>query len=102
MLKNSARNWALKRSFNLKVLNTEKSTFLKPESRKRFRPIVPKVPALGGVITDLPDTKQPPSWSVPRSGATAVHCPHIAVESEGEKKLSIPETPLTTLQPLAP
>ncbi len=42
--------------YGLKVLHTEKSTFLKPVSRKMFRPIVPKVPALGGTMTDLPDT----------------------------------------------
>jgi hypothetical protein len=40
----------------------------------RFRPIVPKVPCLGGTITELPDTKQPPLLSVLRSGATFVHC----------------------------
>src|ERR1700733_14385295 len=57
-LKNSARNWSPNRSWNLKFLNIEKSTFRKPESRKMFRPIVPKVPALGGTMTDLPETKQ--------------------------------------------
>src|SRR2546427_9144938 len=53
-LNSSHRNWALYFSLNVKVLNTEKSTFLKPESRKMFRPIVPYVPTLGGTITDLP------------------------------------------------
>src|SRR4029077_16524224 len=73
MLKSSTRNSAPNRSLNIKVLNTEKSTFLKPESRKMFRPIVPKVPAVGGVMTDLPETKQPPIFSVVGSGATAAH-----------------------------
>src|SRR5260370_37457334 len=65
MLKNSQRNSAPNRSLNLKSLNTEKSTFLKPESRKMFRPIFPKVPAQLGVRTELPfvDTKQPPAPS---------------------------------------
>src|SRR2546426_7503681 len=98
-LKNSTRNSALYRSLYAKVLNTEKSTFLKPESRKMFRPIVPKVPVLGGTITDLPDTKQPPAFNVLGSGATAVHCAHIAAESEGEKKVWMVEMPLVTLQP---
>jgi len=40
-IKELARNWALNRSLNVKFLNTEKSTFLKPESRKMFRPMVP-------------------------------------------------------------
>src|SRR3984893_16663914 len=44
MLKSSQRNSAPNRSLNLKSLNTEKSRFLKPESRKMFRPIFPKVP----------------------------------------------------------
>src|SRR5580692_7863783 len=59
MLKISQRNSAPKRSLNVNVLNIEKSTFLKPESRKMFRPILPKVPIAGGVITELPDAKQP-------------------------------------------
>src|SRR5713226_5051949 len=105
MLKSSTRNWAPNRSLNLKSLNTEKSTFLKPESRKMFRPIVPKAPFLGGTKTDLPFTKQPPDSSVPpglESGATAVHCAHIAVDWEGEKKLWMLEMPLVTLQPSTP
>src|ERR1700680_1327838 len=52
----STRNSAPNRSLNLNSLNTEKSTFLKPESRKMFRPMVPKVPFRGGVITELPFT----------------------------------------------
>jgi len=39
-----------------KILNKEKSKFLKAESRKIFRPIVPKVPATGGTITEFPST----------------------------------------------
>src|SRR3979490_3073006 len=57
------------RSLNVKFLNTEKSTFLYPESRNMFRPIVPKVPALGGVMTELPAARHPPSASVLGSGA---------------------------------
>src|ERR1700674_4244105 len=34
-----------------------------------FRPIVPNVPAVGGVITELPEAKQPPTTSVLGSGA---------------------------------
>ena len=60
MLKNSARNSAPYRSLNVKLLNTEKSTFLKPESRKMFLPIFPKDPDAGGVRTELPEAKQPP------------------------------------------
>src|ERR1700730_17974621 len=60
MLKSSQRNSAPNRSLNLKSLNTEKSTFLKPESRKMFRPRLPKVPNAGGVRTELPEAKQPP------------------------------------------
>ena len=55
----SARNWTPYRSLNLKFLNKEKSKFLKPESRKMFRPIFPKVPMALGVRTELPDAKQP-------------------------------------------
>src|SRR5215469_10038497 len=72
-LKSSHRNSAPYRSVNLNSLNNEKSTFLKPESRKMFRPIVPKVPALGGTMTELPATKQPPPAKLPKSGETAVH-----------------------------
>src|SRR5438445_9605699 len=72
-LNNSTRNSAVYRSVNLNVLNTEKSTFLKPESRKRFLLMLPYVPALGGTITELPETKHPPVASVVGSGATAVH-----------------------------
>ena len=44
ILKNSARNWAVSRSFILKLLNNEKSQSRNPLSRKIFRPAVPKVP----------------------------------------------------------
>src|ERR1700731_187989 len=96
-LKNSTRNWALNRSRYVKVLNTEKSTFLKPESRNIFRPVLPKLPAEGGVITELPFTKQPACASVPPaslSAATAVHFPHMALASVPEKSVGIPDTPL--------
>src|SRR5207302_3240532 len=73
-LKISTRNWAPSRSLHLKSLNTEKSTFLKPASRKMFRPMVPKVPFTGGVITELRFTQQPPTASVLGSGATFAHC----------------------------
>src|SRR5438309_2930995 len=88
-LNNSTRNSAPNRSVNLKVLNTEKSTFLKPPSRKMFRPIVPNVPSLGGTMTELPFTKQPPAASVVGSGATAAHC---AARDEG-RVLKRPLTP---------
>src|SRR5207302_7295180 len=80
MSNTSKRNCAPKRSLNVKVLNRERSQFRKPLSRKMFRPIVPKVPAFGGTMTELPSTKQPPVARVPRSGATAVHCAPIAAE----------------------
>src|ERR1700747_2824336 len=88
-LKSSARNWAPNRSVNLKFLNMEKSTFLKPASRKMFRPMVPKVPALGGTKTEFPSTKQPPAANVPGSGATAVH---FAPSDEGNG-VTMPLTP---------
>src|SRR5579859_592740 len=72
-LKTSTRNWALNRSLNVKFLNIEKSTSLKPLSRNRFRPIVPKVPKVGGTMTELPETKQPALASVLGSGAFAMH-----------------------------
>src|SRR5689334_1084035 len=72
-LKSSHRNSAPYRSVNLNSLNTEKSTFLKPESRKMFLPMVPKVPDFGGTMTELPATKQPPPANVLGSGVTEVH-----------------------------
>src|SRR5258708_1201934 len=52
-LNSSPRNCAPKRSGNFQFLSNEKSQFLKPESLKVFRPISPKVPGAGGVITEL-------------------------------------------------
>src|SRR5207245_3900818 len=72
-LNNSTRNSAVYRSVNLKVLNREKSTFLKPPSRKMFLAMLPYVPWAGGVMTELPTTKQPPVARLPASEATAVH-----------------------------
>src|SRR6267378_1065310 len=93
MLKNSTRNSAPNRSLHLKSLNMEKSTFLKPESRKMFRPIFPKCPATGGVRTELPATKQPACpGAVPKSStapapaaatkaaSAAAHLDHMAAE----------------------
>src|SRR6201998_2343424 len=80
-LKISTRNSAPNRSPRLKSLNIEKSRFLKPVSRKMFRPMVPKVPSWGGTRTELPSTKQPP-WlavSVLMSGATL----HALASDEG-------------------
>src|SRR5882762_6731899 len=57
----SNRNWAPKGSLNVKVLKMERSQFLKPLSRKMFRPILPNFPTSGGVMSELPDTKQPPA-----------------------------------------
>src|SRR5208283_2408533 len=54
MLKNSARNCARSRSPKRQFLATEKSRFLKPASGNRFRPMVPKLPNAGGIITELP------------------------------------------------
>src|ERR1700737_5139873 len=54
MLKNSARNWARKRSPKCQFFAREKSTLRKPESGKMLRPMVPKVPNGGGIIMELP------------------------------------------------
>src|SRR5271167_669205 len=59
MLKNSARNWAPKRSLNVQFFATEKSQSRKPESGKRLRPMVPKVPKAGGINTEPPFAKHP-------------------------------------------
>src|ERR1700719_4379195 len=79
-LKTSHRNCAPNRSVKWKFLNTEKSQFLKPESRKMFRPMLPKVPNAGGTRNDLPwaEAKHPKEASVPGEGAFAVH-PLIAL-----------------------
>src|SRR5580658_254448 len=58
-LKNSARNWARKRSPKCQFLATEKSKSRKPESGKMLRPMVPKVPSGGGIRMELPLAKQP-------------------------------------------
>src|SRR4029077_4927707 len=53
-LKNSIRNWALKRSVNFQFFATEKSQLWNPVSRKMLRPIVPKVPNGGGIMNERP------------------------------------------------
>src|SRR5258708_7194759 len=95
MLKASARNWTPSRSLNVKFLKTERSQFLKPGSRNRLRPIVPKVPAFGGVITEFPDTKHPPTARVLGSAAAAVHFDHSLVTGKAPFRL-------TTLQSVGP
>src|SRR6266705_6747366 len=97
----SKRNRALNRSLNVNVLNRERSQFLKPLSRKMLRPMVPNVPQVGGTITELPSTKQPPAGilnalfpaRVLASGATAAHC---APSDEGRVVLKplIPDCPV--------
>src|SRR5579864_7152776 len=75
-----------------------------------FRPIVPKVPAVGGVMTEFPETKQPPAASVAAWGATAVHFAHMADdvdrshEPPGPPPTALPHvirlvTPAVLLQP---
>src|SRR5207245_9264445 len=76
----SKRNWALNRPLNVNVLNSERSQFLKPLSRKMFRLMVPKAPGAGGTRTEPPSTSQPPAANVAAEGATAVHCAPIAAE----------------------
>src|ERR1700732_5284550 len=95
----SARNWAPNRSFHVKFLNRDKSQFLKPESRKMFRPILPRVPFLGGTTTPLLPTKHPAAARVVGSGATAVHFPYMAADSDEEKLLG-PKMLLTAQPPL--
>src|ERR1700682_5233206 len=65
-----------------------------------FRPMVPKVPRLGGTRTDLPlvDTKQPPSFRVLASGATVAH---FAPSDEGNV-LTSPLTPDCDVQVTGP
>src|ERR1700745_1640163 len=53
-LKNSARNWAVRRSLNFQFLATEKSQLRKPVSRNVLRPIAPNGPSEAGTIADLP------------------------------------------------
>src|SRR5258708_38079726 len=59
MLKNSARNWARKRSPKCQFLATEKSKFLKPESGNVLRPRVPNCPNGGAIIIEAPFAEQP-------------------------------------------
>src|SRR5579863_9463608 len=101
MLKSSTRNSAPNRSLNVKFLNTEKSTFLKPESRKMFRPIFPKVPNAGGVRTELPEAKQPAPTRLlvpPRvPWASAAHIAAQAAEL-ASVALLVPYIPLVVVQ----
>ena len=53
MLKNSARNCAVRRSPNFQFFATEKSQSRKPVSRNVLRPIVPKVPMAAGIIAEF-------------------------------------------------
>src|ERR1019366_6850081 len=53
-LKNSARNWVVRRSLNIKFFTTDTSQFLNPESRKMLRVALPIVPWAGGIRTVLP------------------------------------------------
>src|SRR5258708_40378786 len=55
-LKNSARNWAVRRSLNFASLSTDKSQFFNPRSRKLSRLALPTVPKSGGVRAELPTT----------------------------------------------
>src|SRR6266566_1479748 len=103
-LNNSTRNSAVYRSVNLKVLNTEKSTFLKPPSRKMFLAMLPYVPAVGGTITELPETKHPPVASVPLtlvSEDLARHWFHMLWDCAAENGVVMPEIALVTPQPPA-
>src|SRR6266550_7075947 len=77
----SNRNCAPKRSLNVKFLNKERSQFLKPLSRKMFRPMLPKVPVVGGTMTELRPTKQPPAARLPKSGLTAEVMHALAIDA---------------------
>jgi hypothetical protein len=85
MLKNSARNCPLKRSPNVQVLKIQKSQSRKPESRNRFRRIVPDVPKAGGTMTDFPFPQQPKSFNVTNEGASAKHAAWAADVSATER-----------------
>src|ERR1700674_37091 len=87
MLKTSNRNWAPYRSLNLKFLNTERSTFTSPESRKIFRPMLPNVPNAGGVRNELRfvDGMQQPACSVAPETEWLVHPAIALVESDVER-----------------
>src|SRR5208337_1171027 len=79
MLKNSARNCMLSRSINFQFLATEKSQLRKPESRNRLRPIVPKLPSPGGIITELPLAKQPNAASEACSAGVVAWATHAGL-----------------------
>src|SRR5579864_2915037 len=53
-LKNSARNWAVRRSLIFVSLTRDKSQFLKPKSGKTLRRTSPTVPNAGGSSTEFP------------------------------------------------
>ena len=55
---------------------------------------------MGGVITELPFTKQPPLANVVGSGETAVHLPHI-VEADGSAELVAEQLSAATSEPVA-
>src|SRR5207245_9518236 len=97
-LNNSTRNSAVYRSVNLKVLNREKSTFLKPESRKMFLLMLPYVFWAGGVMTELPETKQPPVARLPSVTAIGLawarHWFHMAAACAAENEVVRPALPL--------
>lgn len=59
MLNASARNCRLSLSPRVKVFDMDMSQFLKDGPRKILRPMSPKVPWAGGVMTVLPEIKQP-------------------------------------------
>src|SRR5580700_6112340 len=85
MLKNSLRNWTPNRSPIFQFLDTEKSQLRKPESRKKLRPIVPKVNP-GGIMTELPLAKQPNNPSaccIARVVALARHAGLLVPEKKG-------------------
>src|SRR5690242_12396268 len=54
MLKNSTRNCRRLVSPKWKFFATEKSKFLKPVSGNMFRPMLPKWPRGGAIITEFP------------------------------------------------
>jgi hypothetical protein len=60
--------------FELEGLEYREIHVLEASVAEQIPPIVLKVPTLEGTITELPDTKQPPSCSVPASGATFTLC----------------------------
>src|SRR6202022_4245509 len=86
MLNNSARNWAVNRSPSFQFLATEKSQLRKPESRNKLRPMVPKVPRAGGIMTERPFAKQPNNPNdacMAGVVALAAHAGLVAPEKKG-------------------